>query len=95
MDEGMFYNLSWFALIDQQVLDTVPAGLNPNDFKIAHNDSDIRVEGQMLGYSIDANNDFATVSNCTVTLCSPIIFSSWHYLGLCSTLLADDRPNWV
>ena len=57
----------------QQVLVTLPPQVDPN---IAHDDSDIKVEGQMLGYSIDAYDDFAAVSNCTVSLQSLITF---HY----------------
>ena len=51
------------ARLDQQVRNTVPPGIDSSIFALEHDDSEIRVDGQLLGYSLDAVNDFAIVSN--------------------------------
>ena len=52
-----------WAHLDQQVRNTIPPGIDSSIFALAHDDSDVRVDGQLLGYSLDAVNDFAIVSN--------------------------------
>lgn len=61
------YNFVVMCIVDQQV--QIP----PGGFQLfeSHDDSTDAVEGQLLGYSIDAVGDYAIVSsNSIVTLCS-------------------------
>ena len=54
--------------VDQQVRTRIPSGIDSSFFNLAHDDSEIRVDGQLLGYSIDAVDDFAIVSSLHVML---------------------------
>ena len=56
------------CIVDQQVHNLIPPGNFP--FVESHDDSEDAIDGQLLGYSIDAVGDYAIVSDSIIALCS-------------------------
>ena len=55
------------CIVDQQVHKIIPNTDGSLTFVESHDDSEDAVGGQLLGYSIDAVNDYAIVSDSVMT----------------------------
>ena len=55
------------CIVDQQVHKIIPNTGGSFTFVESHDDNEDAVDGQLLGYSIDAVNDYAIVSDSVMT----------------------------